>query len=66
MKKISKREFDVLELIKQGLRNPEIANELGLSTKTIENHVRSMLAKTGTRNRVNLVVTCLKQGILVI
>lgn len=64
--KLSKREMEVLILIKDGQRNPEIASTLGLSTKTIENHVRSILQKLGAKNRTEAVVTALKQSIIVI
>lgn len=64
--KLSKREMEVLILIKDGQRNPEVAATLGLSTKTIENHVRSILQKLGAKNRTEAVVTALKQSIIVI
>ena len=62
--KLSKREMEVLILIKDGQRNPEIADTLGLSTKTIENHVRSILQKLGAKNRTEAVVIALKQSII--
>jgi DNA-binding NarL/FixJ family response regulator len=62
--KVSKREMDVLLLVKDGLRNPEIANQLGLSTKTVENHVRSILQKLGAKNRTEAVVIALKNSII--
>ena len=62
--KVSKREMDVLLLVKDGLRNPEIAEQLGLSTKTVENHVRSILQKLGAKNRTEAVVIALKNAII--
>ncbi len=62
--KVSKREMDVLLLVKDGLRNPEIAAQLGLSTKTVENHVRSILQKLGAKNRTEAVVIALKNAII--
>tara|TARA_B100001989_G_C24291611_1_gene341289 strand:+ start:169 stop:423 length:255 start_codon:yes stop_codon:yes gene_type:complete len=62
--KVSKREMDVLLLVKDGLRNPEIASQLGLSTKTVENHVRSILQKLGAKNRTEAVVIALKNAII--
>lgn len=61
---LSKREMDVLLQIKDGLSNPEIANSLGLSTKTVENHVRSILQKLGAKNRTKAVVIALKNSII--
>ena len=62
--KVSKREMDVLLLVKDGLRNPEIANQLGLSTKTVENHVISILKKLGAKNRTEAVVIALRNSII--
>jgi DNA-binding NarL/FixJ family response regulator len=41
-------------LIAAGNSNPEIANTLFLSRKTIERHVSNILARTNTRNRTDL------------
>lgn len=62
--KLSRREMDVLRYIKDGLRNPEVAGQLGLSTKTIENHVRSILQKLGAKNRTEAVVIALKNSLI--
>lgn len=64
-KPLSKREIDVLEYMKEGYRNPEIAQELSLSTKTIENHVRNILLKLGVKNRTQAVVEALRNSIIV-
>ncbi len=61
---LSKREMEVLLQIKEGLRNPEIAAGLGLSTKTVENHVRSILQKLGAKNRTEAVVMALKSSLI--
>jgi DNA-binding NarL/FixJ family response regulator len=41
----------VLRLLAEGLLNREIAERLVISENTAANHVRSILAKTGSGNR---------------
>jgi DNA-binding CsgD family transcriptional regulator len=52
---ITPREAEVLELVGQGLSNPEIAKRLYISARSVEKHVERLMAKTDTSNRRALV-----------
>ncbi|MBE7382198.1 MAG: response regulator transcription factor [Leptolyngbya sp. SIO1E4] len=52
---LTKREKDVLDLLSEGLSNAQIAGSLYLSPRTIEKYVTSLLRKTETNNRAELV-----------
>ncbi len=48
---LTTRESEVLALLAQGMSNAEIARSLGVSVKTVQNHVSSVLAKLQVRDR---------------
>ena len=49
---LTRREAEVMRLVALGRTNREIAAELFLSPRTVDMHVRSILAKLGVRSRV--------------
>lgn len=55
---ISEREKDVLRLIADGLESKEIGEKLFISTSTVDNHRRNMIARTGARDTTALVQLC--------
>lgn len=53
---LSERELEILQLIAEGLSNPEIANRLFLAEGTVKNYVTNILQKTGTKDRTEAAV----------
>lgn len=60
--RLTRRECDVLELIAQGLANPEIAARLCISPKTLEKHVSNLFRKLGVPTRAQAIVHARSAG----
>jgi DNA-binding NarL/FixJ family response regulator len=58
---ITPAERRVLEVLLGGGSNRSIAAQLVLSPRTVESHISSLLAKTGTTNRTQLLLWALDQ-----
>lgn len=52
---LTPRELDVLRLLVRGNTNRQVAEELGLSTRTVESHRANLQGKLGLTSRVDLV-----------
>jgi LuxR family maltose regulon positive regulatory protein len=61
---LSEREIEVLQLIAEGLTNPEIATRLILSLYTVKTHTRNIYSKLGVNNRIQAVAKARTLGIL--
>ncbi|MGQ5603666.1 response regulator [Streptomyces sp. EKS3.2] len=53
---LTEREREILEVLGQGWTNTEIAERLHLAESTVKTHVGRILAKTGSRDRVQAVI----------
>ena len=60
---LTRREREVLQLVAQGLSNQEICDRLWLTMPTVKTHIGNLLAKTHSRDRVQLVLLALRTGI---
>jgi DNA-binding NarL/FixJ family response regulator len=61
--RLTGREHDVLALVGAGLNNAEISERLHLSMSTVKSHVTNVLAKTGSRDRVQAAILAIRAGI---
>jgi DNA-binding NarL/FixJ family response regulator len=59
---LTKREREVLGMVAMGRGTSRIAAELGVSTSTVETHVRHCLDKLGARNRAHAIALGLRAG----
>jgi len=62
--RLTDRELEVVRLMSGGYSNKEIAHALGTAEGTIKNHVSSILAKFGVRDRTRAVLKALEMGLL--
>ena len=57
---LTSREQQVATLVEQGLRNREVARELGIQTGTVKIHLRHIFEKTGVRGRHGLALHAMR------
>jgi DNA-binding NarL/FixJ family response regulator len=60
---LTDREIEVLKLVATGMSSKEIAAELFISHRTVQNHVQNTLGKLQLHNRVELVRFALAKGL---
>ena len=62
---LTPRELDIVDLLCRGSSNAEIATALFLEPSTVKSHLSRIMTKTGTRDRVQLVVWAYDSGLVV-
>lgn len=60
---LTKREYEVISLIAEGLNNKEIAERLFISEKTVKNHVSNIFRKIGVSDRLQAAIFAYKNNI---
>jgi len=61
---LTPRELAVLKLMAKGMRNKEIAGELGIADATTQGHVKSILFKLDVHDRTEAVTMAIRRGII--
>ena len=63
---LTKREFQVLNLMAKGLNNNSIAYNISITSHTVKSHVASILKKLKAKYRSLAVIIGIKKGVLTI
>ena len=63
---LSGREIHVLSLVARGLSNKQIASKLGISDKTVRNHLSRIFRKLDAGNRTQAVMNAMRVGLLTV
>lgn len=64
LKSLTKREIEVLKAISAGLLNKEIATNLGISERTVKNHISNIFKKIDVADRTQAAVFAIKNNIV--
>jgi DNA-binding NarL/FixJ family response regulator len=60
---LTEREHEVLKLIAQGVNNPQIAETLGITLKTVRNHVSNIFTKLQVADRAQAIIRARDAGL---
>ncbi|MEM7290916.1 MAG: response regulator transcription factor, partial [Pseudomonadota bacterium] len=61
---LSKRELEVLQSVARGLSNNGIAQRLGISPKTVDNHRTNLMRKLAVHSTATLLVRAMRDGLI--
>jgi DNA-binding NarL/FixJ family response regulator len=61
---LTARELEVLLLIREGLRNKQIADQLAISENTVNFHIKNLMDKLRANDRTHAVTIALRRGLL--
>jgi len=61
---LTPREMEVLQLIRDGFKNKQIASELSISENTVNFHIKNIVDKLGANDRTHAVTIAVRRGLL--
>ena len=61
---LTPRELQVLQLIRDGSKNKQIADQLSISENTVNFHIKNIVDKLGANDRTHAVTIALRRGLL--
>jgi DNA-binding NarL/FixJ family response regulator len=61
---LTRRELEVLRLIRDGYRNKQIADQLAIAEATVNYHIRNLVDKLGANDRTHAVTIAVRRGLL--
>lgn len=62
---LTNREKEIFEyLIKDNLKTDEIAQKIGVTSRTVRNHISNVIGKLGVTSRSQAIITLVKNGII--
>jgi len=61
---LTDRELEVLQLIRDGYRNKQIADRLAIAETTVNFHIKNLVDKLGANDRTHAVTIALRRGLL--
>jgi DNA-binding NarL/FixJ family response regulator len=62
--KLSDKELLIISCVTQGMRNKEIANEIGTTEQVVKNYLRKVYDKLGVSDRLELALYCIHHRLL--
>ncbi len=65
VRSLTDREIEILNLIAAGLTAKEVADRMGITYKTVENHKQRIFGKLGVQNQAHAVAVAFRRGLLV-
>ena len=61
---LTSRELEVLQLIRDGYKNKQVADQLSISENTVNFHIKNIVDKLGANDRTHAVTIAVRRGLL--